>query len=301
MKRINEKYAPKPSARGHLLIFALAAFFLTSCNAQAQTKMARDSGVVRIATYNVGIFDKYRESGYRTTARLMTELDPDVLILNEVDSCTFRTRKAFQMKRFIRRMGTHWDGLFAPALKPFQTGAYGIAEVWNGASMKKTGGFTLILPKGEGMEPRALVVVEYENMVVAGTHLEHTKESARRAQIEVITDTLKAVYGTSGKPVFLCGDMNAGPRSATLKLLEQDWTVLSSPVTTYPDKAKIDAVEVMPRTAGEVPGSCIDYIMILNNGVEYDVVATDVCVCFESGSVFTASDHLPVYVDVRLP
>ena len=279
-----------------------AVALLISCNATAQRmRQTEDSDdVVRIATYNVGIFDKYRESGYRASARLMKELDPDVLVLNELDSCTFRTGMAFQMRRFIRRMGPQWRGLFAPALKPFQTGAYGIAEVWDEAEQTSEGGFTLVLPKDEGAEPRALVVVEYEDFVVAGTHLEHTKESARSAQVEIITDTLKSLYGSSKKPVFLCGDMNAGPGSSTLKLLQQDWTVLTPAKTTFPDKKWLEGMTIEPSSADDTPGSCIDYILLLNNGAECEVVAADVCVRFESGSAFTASDHLPVYVDIRL-
>lgn len=281
--------------------FIILVSLLSLNCAGAQESEERDEDIVRIATYNVGIFDKYRESGYRMTARMMRELNPDVLVLNELDSCTFRTGKSFQMRRFLRRMGSRWNGLFAPALKPFQTGAYGIAEVWNGRKRSVEDSFTLVLPKGEGAEPRALVVVEYEDMVVAGTHLEHTKESARIAQIEVITSVLKDRYGRSGKPVFLCGDMNAGPESGTLKLLKEDWTVLTPAKTTFPDKAEIAGMTEYPDSAEDVPGSCIDYILKLNNGVECEVVATDVCVRFESGSAFTASDHFPVFVDLRLP
>lgn len=281
--------------------FIILVSLLSLNCAGAQESEERNEDIVRIATYNVGIFDKYRESGYRMTARMMRELNPDVLVLNELDSCTFRTGKAFQMRRFLRRMGSRWNGLFAPALKPFQTGAYGIAEVWNGRKRAVEDSFTLVLPKGEGAEPRALVVVEYEDMVVAGTHLEHTKESARIAQIEVITSVLKDRYGRSGKPVFLCGDMNAGPESGTLKLLMEDWTVLTPAKTTFPDKAEISGMTEYPDSAEDVPGSCIDYILQLNNGVECEVVVADVCVRFESGSAFTASDHFPVFVDLRLP
>lgn len=279
-----------------------AVALLISCNATAQHIRQADEAddVVRIATYNVGIFDKYKQSGYRASARLMKELDPDVLVLNELDSCTFRTGMAYQMRRFLRRMGSQWEGIFAPALKPFQTGAYGIAQTWNGDACTSVRSFTMVLPKGEGAEPRALAVVEYEDFVVAGTHLEHTKESARRAQIEVITDTLKSLYGTSRKPVFLCGDMNAGPGSPALKLLKQDWTVLTPSKTTFPDKKWVEGMTMIPASADDTPGSCIDYILVLNNGAEYEVVAADVCVRFESGSAFTASDHLPVYVDIRL-
>jgi endonuclease/exonuclease/phosphatase family metal-dependent hydrolase len=94
--------------------------------------------------------------------------------------------------------------------------------------------------------------------------------------------------------------MNAGPNSSTLKLLQQDWTVLTPAKTTFPDKKWLEGMTIEPSSADDTPGSCIDYILLLNNGAECEVVAADVCVRFESGSAFTASDHLPVYVDVRL-
>lgn len=276
-----------------VLLCAFAAWGRTSY--QRKPKEA-----VRIATYNVGIFDKYPESGYRLTSRLVKELDPDVIVLNELDSCTVRTRLAHQLKRFVKRMGGQWEGRFAPALNPFQTGAYGIGEAWNGRKVEAVRSFNVSLPKGEGTEPRALVVVEYEDMVVAGTHLEHTLASARETQVNIITDTLKTLYGSSGKHVFLCGDMNASPGSETLKLLKKNWTVLSAQKTTYPRRSELEKLVEMPQTADETPGSCIDYILILNNGAAYELVASDVCVNFRSGSAFTASDHLPVYVDVIL-
>ncbi|MBQ8811890.1 MAG: endonuclease/exonuclease/phosphatase family protein [Bacteroidales bacterium] len=281
--------------------FMIAAVLLCAITLTGRTAWhSRSRGTVRIATYNVGIFDKYPKSGYRLTSRLVKEIDPDVIVLNELDSCTFRTGMAHQLKKFVKRMGVQWEGRFAPALKPFQTGAYGIGEAWNTRRMKALRSFNVALPKGEGTEPRALVVVEYDDMVVAGTHLEHTKASAREIQVNVISDTLKSLYGESGKPVFLCGDMNASPGSETLRLLGKDWTVLSAQKTTYPRKSELENLEVMPETADETPGSCIDYILILNNGAGYELVASDVCVNFRSGSAFTASDHLPVYVDVIL-
>ena len=39
--------------------------------------------------------------------------------------------------------------------------------------------------------------------------------------------------------------------------------------------------------------------MVLKGSAEYEVVAADMPVTFKAGSAFEASDHLPVYVDVR--
>lgn len=231
---------------------------------------------VRLMTYNVGVFDKYEASGIRLTAAIVRELEPDVLVMNEVDSCAGRTGGKDQLRVFARKAG-RYEGIFAPALKPFMGGAYGIAQAWRKQRVP-VGTFRMVLPKGDGSEPRALVAVEYEDMVVAGTHLDHKSKAAQMEQARIITDTLKAMY--SGKPVFLCGDFNAVPDGPTIMYMRENWDILSPAKATYSDK-------------------CIDYIMVLKGSAEYEVVAADVPVSFDAGSAYEASDHLPVYVDVR--
>jgi endonuclease/exonuclease/phosphatase family metal-dependent hydrolase len=136
------------------------------------------------------------------------------------------------------------------------------------------------LPKGDGAEVRALVAVEYEDMVVAGTHLDYRSEAAQIGQVEALTDTLKAMYGHKGKPVFLCGDMNAVPGSGTMDRLREDWEILSPLEATYADR-------------------CIDYILVLKGSAECEVVAGEVGDSFDAGSPYEASDHLPVWIEVR--
>lgn len=280
---------------------ALAA--LASCNSADEKKSpyARIGGedVYRIATYNVGVFSKYEESSIIAVASLMTELDPDVLVLNEVDSCTSRTGNIHQLATFVKAMPKGWEGQYAPALKPYKGGAYGIAEAWNTNRMKEVGGFNVLLPKGEGSEYRALVVKEYENMVVAGTHLEVKTENMRLVQLGIITDTLTTLYGASGKPVILCGDFNAYPDSKVLEVAKENWDVVSVAKTTYPKGDKWEGLGSVPQRVDETPGICIDYIMVLKNGVKYEVLGSDVGVGFNAGSALTASDHLPVFVDFR--
>ena len=252
---------------------------------------ADERKTVRLMTYNVGVFDKYEASGIKLTARIVREMDPDVLVMNEVDSCAGRTGNLDQLRAFTRA-ARRYDGVFAPALKPFMGGAYGIAEAWK-RLMEPIGTFSMVLPKGDGSEPRALVVVEYDDMVVAGTHLDHRSKAAQLEQARAITDTLMSMY--SGKPVFLCGDFNALPDSPTIEYMRENWDILSPAKTTYPDSKALPSWE----PDDDVPGKCIDYIMVLKGSAEYEVVAADVPVAFKAGSAFEASDHLPVYVDVR--
>lgn len=252
---------------------------------------ADERKTVRLMTYNVGVFDKYEASGIKLTSRIVREMDPDVLVMNEVDSCAGRTGNRDQLRAFIRA-ARRYDGVFAPALKPFMGGAYGIAEAWK-RQMEPIGTFSMVLPKGDGSEPRALVVVEYEDMVVAGTHLDHRSKAAQLEQARAITDTLMSMY--SGKPVFLCGDFNALPDSPAIEYMRENWDILSPAKTTYPDSKALPSWE----PDDDVPGKCIDYIMVLKGSAEYEVVAADVPVTFKAGSAFEASDHLPVYVDVR--
>lgn len=252
---------------------------------------ADERKTVRLMTYNVGVFDKYEASGIKLTARIVREMDPDVLVMNEVDSCAGRTGNLDQLRAFTRA-ARRYDGVFAPALKPFMGGAYGIAEAWK-RLMEPIGTFSMVLPKGDGSEPRALVVVEYDDMVVAGTHLDHRSKAAQLEQARAITDTLMSMY--SGKPVFLCGDFNALPDSPTIEYMRENWDILSPAKTTYPDSKALPSWE----PDDDVPGKCIDYIMVLKGSAEYEVVAADVPVTFKAGSAFEASDHLPVYVDVR--
>lgn len=252
---------------------------------------ADERKTVRLMTYNVGVFDKYEASGIKLTARIVREMDPDVLVMNEVDSCAGRTGNRDQLKAFAKA-ARRYEGVFAPALKPFMGGAYGIAEAWR-RQMEPLGTFSMVLPKEDGSEPRALVVVEYDDMVVAGTHLDHKSKAAQLEQARIITDTLMSMY--SGKPVFLCGDFNALPDSPTIEYMRENWDILSPAKTTYPDAKALPTWE----PGDEVPGKSIDYIMVLKGSAEYEVVAAGVPVAFKAGSAFEASDHLPVYVDVR--
>ena len=241
----------------------------------------KKEGVTRLVTYNVGVFNKYITDDYQLIADMMKEIDADAVCMNELDSCTTRTRNVFQLQRVAGLLG-NWDYEFGAAM-PYKGGKYGEGIATKEKAVKK---FSVVLPKGEGAEPRVLVVMELPKYVIATTHLDHVSALAEFPQVELITKTLKERYGNSNKPVFLGGDMNAKPGSETIKELEKDWTTISiTGFGTFPSDS---------------PKSCIDFIMQLNNGVKCEVVGSEVMRSFKSGDVSKASDHLPVMVDVKI-
>lgn len=237
---------------------------------------------LNLVSYNVGVFRKYTGDSSPMVAAMMKELDPDFISLNELDSCCYRTGGVFQLKDFATRMGEGWDFRFARTIE-FQGGAYGIGVAVS-PRHKILSSSRLPLPEYDGDEARALCVVETDGYVFASTHLDYRGDTVRVCQARDISAWLKEHYAKSCKPVILCGDFNDSRDSDVMKALSKDWDVITPDAPTYPSTD---------------PHVCIDNIMILKNGVKFEVEEARVAADFEDGDVTLASDHLPVMAKVR--
>ena len=260
------------------IIICLFAVCAMSC--VSSKGLAKDAKTLRLVAYNVGVFSKYEDDSTQDIANMMHELGADAVAVCEQDSCN-RRHANYQTKDFAEALGPQWDYRYASAMQ-WNGGSYGTAAV---TSQPIIDGFDIKIPKGEGYEPRVCVVAETADYVIAAAHLDHSSDQVRMQQAKLITDEMMRRYGSSRKPVFLCGDLNADPDSQTLALLSEDWTVLSEAAPTYPSQN---------------PRECIDYVLVLNNRARCDVLSTAVCTEFETADAREASDHLPVYVDVRI-
>ncbi|BBL06148.1 MULTISPECIES: endonuclease/exonuclease/phosphatase family protein [Alistipes] len=263
------------------LALCLLAGRAAVCAEPSRDAAADDGGrTVRLVTYNVGVFNKYVRDDYRLVAGLLREVRPDAVCLNELDSCTARTRGVFQLERIAGMMGG-WDFRFGAAM-PFDGGSYGEGVMTRERAVRKE---AVALPEAGGAEPRVLVVVELPDYVIATTHLDHVSPEAQLEQVRTINREMMRRYGDSPKPVFLGGDLNAEPGSETLRLLERTWRVLTpTDGGTYPS---------------DEPEQCIDYLLQLRNGVRCEVTDARVLSRFGTGDVSRASDHLPVLLEVR--
>lgn len=203
------------------LALCLLAGRAAVCAEPSRDAAADDGGrTVRLVTYNVGVFNKYVRDDYRLVAGLLREVRPDAVCLNELDSCTARTRGVFQLERIAGMMGG-WDFRFGAAM-PFDGGSYGEGVMTRERAVRKE---AVALPEAGGAEPRVLVVVELPDYVIATTHLDHVSPEAQLEQVRTINREMMRRYGDSPKPVFLGGDLNAEPGSETLRLLERTWRV----------------------------------------------------------------------------
>lgn len=247
-----------------------------------KTNFEKEEGAIRIMAYNVlrFVYDKNDPYNYQTIANMVNEKEVDAVCVNELDSFTTRSMRDYQLEKFAKTLG-NWDFKFGTAM-PHAGGSYGEGIATKEKAIRK---FTVPLPKGVGAEPRVMVVMEMNEYIIATTHLDHVSAEAQIDQVKTMNATIEELYKDSDKPVFLAGDLNAMPDSETIAFLKEDWTMLSSTHPTFPSNN---------------PTRCIDYIFQYNNGVKCEVLHSEVIRFLKSGNPATASDHLPVIVDVKI-
>lgn len=266
-----------------LFILFLSCLLLAGCGNRSGVKTGTDgAGVYRLVSYNVGVFSKSGTNTSAMVASMMKELDAQAVSMNELDSCTTRNPE-FQIKEFAALMDG-WNYQFAPAID-YKGGKYGIGIVSSPKlAIVRKGSITL--DRAGGAEQRAMGYVEFEDFVFCSTHLDHRSDSAQMVQAGIINTWAKENYGSTKKPVILCGDFNAYPDSKTLDFMRDEWTVISPALPTFPAKN---------------PTKCIDYFMVYNNAASrVSALRASVPTAFSSGDVTVASDHLPVFMEVRI-
>lgn len=242
------------------------------------------NGTIRIMSYNVGVFNKYLKDGYQEVADIIKEADADVMLFQELDSCTTRTGSVYQLKQICSLLGKEWDYQFGAGLLSYKDGKYGVGIAADKTAKSKA---AKNLNNYNDGERRGLAVLEFDNYVIASTHL-GLKDEAQINQLKEITSFMKEKYGNSNKPIFLGGDLNAASDFALMPELQKDWKILSTTSTaTY---------------STEQDKYCIDYVLVLNNSAASKVEVVDSKVVREAkaANVKTASDHYPIYVDVKI-
>lgn len=246
------------------------------------TITAKANGSFRIVTYNVGAINKFisdnftKEQNVNLIADIIREANADAVCFQELDSCNTRNNY-FQLKTLSEAIDKSWQYHYAPAIE-YRNGKYG-----TGVTVAHTGAkcYNIPIPTPAKSEDRVVAVMEYDDYVIASTHL----NASQPDQIKIITAEIAKHYGNSSKPVFLGGDMNAQPSSEMMNEFRKNWIVLSN----------VNGTTVNDRTA------CIDYVLQFKNKAKI-VTVTDsqVILNVKAGDTKIASDHYPVYVDVKL-
>ena len=240
-----------------LLILAVVLMGVTAAEAQK----------VRVMSYNVkngGGLDGIKD--ITRNGELVRKAQPDVVAVQEVDSCT-RRNKFYVLGKMAEAAGGY-HAYFGPTI-PYAGGKYGIGVLTKEPALSVEF-HRLPCPK----EPRGMLVVELKKYYIISTHLS-LKEAQRVESVAIIKDVVSKL---KNKPVFIAGDMNARPNSAPIVAFKEFTTLLS-------DDSKYTFPSTNPRV-------CIDYIFGVNGS--FKVLGRKIF--YES----LASDHLPLYVDVKV-
>lgn len=242
--------------------FLLPIFCLFALCLQAQCEL-------KLMSYNIrnGV-GMDSQCDYKRVADIILKNNPDVVMLQELDSVTARSAQRDVLGELAKLTNMH--AVYSPAII-FQNGKYGIGML---SRLAPTQISRFRLPGRE--ESRTMLVAEFEQFTYCGTHLSLTEED-RMASVEIIKDCL----GRSKKPFFLAGDLNSEPSSRLIQLLCEDFSLLTdSTICTFP---------------APDPTVTIDYIMVNKNAVGVEKISSAVL------DEPIASDHRPVLVTIKLP
>ena len=231
----------------------------------------------RIMSYNIGQCTQGGNSSARLIADVTKELGADVAVMNEVRAIPS------DYSKIANALG--WQYYFQKADKNL-----GNMITYNQSKLKKVSEAYLTLKNIKNdvkyNEDRVCLFVEFEDLIIVGTHLETDDftEHAKR-----ITDEVKRTYAKKGKPILLCGDMNTRPYAEDMVNFTSEWRTLS----------KIDQATLYNS---DQPDNliCIDYIFLYKGGPDVNVTKTVVCKSVNCGTITDASDHFPIYVDVTV-
>lgn len=248
-----------------LLILGFIVFVLPFISAMP----VQEKNSIRLMSYNVrNARGLDNITDYQRIADVINSARPDIVAVQELDSVTGRSGGVDVLDVLSRKV------LMFPtyaASIDYQGGKYGLGIL---SREKPLSVRRIPLPGRE--EARMLLIVELEEYYYGCTHLSLNADD-RMASVGII----RKEAGKLDKPFFLAGDMNGEPDSPDQKAMAEDFTLLTSPkVNTFP---------------ADNPRICIDYIYGYE-GMENWSRLTNRGVIAEK----VASDHLPLYAEVRL-
>lgn len=249
-------------------IVFLSIFSLVLFHSGAQTFPQREN-THRLMSYNIhhgeGMDGKI---DIERIGKLIIDINPEVVGLQEVDSVVVRSGNIDILQLLSEQTGMY--ATFGYSIL-HDGGKYGngILTREKPLAVKK-----IALPGAK--EARTALIVELDKYIVVNTHLSLTNEE-RLESVKIITDAVE-IYD---KPVFLMGDLNATPDSEPITFLQDKWQILSNPK--------------QPTSPSVNPRSTIDYILGYTvKGETYAKYRAHVI------DEQVASDHRPLFVDIRL-
>ena len=222
-----------------------------------------------LGTYNLHHCES--EDGGRNYAQIgavIKGLNPDVIALQELDSCNTRSPE-FQIAELAKISDMQY--LYHRTI-PFEDGSYGIGLMYK-PTLELVSSDFVVLP---GEEPRGALIAEFPKFVYVSTHFCDKSAGNRNTAIYELTTYLAEKFSKSGKAVFLGGDLN----SANILEIVPIWQQCSTDEPTF---------------VGPEESVRIDYIVNLRSRASVEPKSSGVV-----SEAAGLSDHLPVVSVVEI-
>jgi len=234
--------------------------------------------IVSYNLYHFGNNPAYPNGNYLPISKFLQSLNPDVVVLQELDSVTTRSKGVYQLHQ-LSYLLSGWDYRFAGNIL-YQGGSYGIGTITPHPILQSSSYFLT-----SSSEQRGFLITEFDKYIVICTHLDLVAATAK-IQAQEITAKVQELYGNSPKPVFLAGDLNSLPTSDTMTEFRKNWIQINpSGGFTIPANA---------------PNRCIDYILMFNKGQNYKILQSQVITDSPVATMSVESDHLPVMATIEI-
>ena len=248
-------------------VFIYICLFILVFTGYAQP-YPQTENTIRIMSYNIrNCRGMDNVVDYQRIADVITSTAPNVVALQELDSVTNRSEGVDVLSHLAALTAMY--PVYGASI-PYDGGKYGIGVL---SKEKPVSWKSIPLPGRE--EARSLLIVEFKDYILCCTHFSLNNED-RKSSVSIIDQAVKGY----DKPVFLAGDINATPTSPVLEAFSENWAMLS-------DTAKF-------TIPSDNATRTIDYILGYKpKGHTYSVWQTTVLNTL-------ASDHLPLFADVRL-
>lgn len=243
---------------------------------------------LRIVSYNIrhgeGLDGRL---DFQRLSDLLEKQHPDIVAVQEVDSCTARCQGRYGLGEMAGNMG--YFATFGPAIT-FDGGKYGVGLL---SRQRPLSVRQIPLPGRE--ETRTLLIAEFADYVFASTHL--SLEEVDRLESAVRIAEVAAGYD---KPFLIAGDWNDLPSSPFMQTMSREFQIVSNMKgMTYP---------------ADKPEECLDYIAIFRtprhrnvptrvSDRSYSAYINEPAVVRRCGVLNepVASDHRPVFAEISLP
>lgn len=217
---------------------------------------------VALTVVSLNTHRSYGANGMERIARELARLDPDVVLLQEIDRFFPRTRMVDQSTWFADRLDM--EVAFGANVRRGRS-EYGVATL---SRFDIVGARNTLLPNAPGGEQRGLLRVTLElgdqRVNVYNTHLQNRMPALRDRQARVVAATLAA----DPLPLVLGGDLNAGPATPALRsirgpVVDGFLRAGSGPGATHGGGARIDYVlaspHLRPTSSRVYPSSVSDH------------------------------------------